>query len=111
LNFCHVEPDSELALGDESGPKLVEIPKELPNSNSLLLAKHSKPREGVLNVLRGVTNNFSIAHSGLGLREVVKAVIEIPPNAKQHSVAVNVFTKVDVVDFIEVSLIHVTSKN
>ena len=109
MNFCHVEPDSELALGDEAGPKLVKIPKELPNSDPLLLAKHSKPRKGVFNVLGGVSNNFSIAHSGLGLREVVKAVVEIPPNAKQHSIAVDVFTKVDVVDFIEVSLIHVTS--
>jgi hypothetical protein len=41
LNLGHVEPDSELALGDEAGPQLVKVSEELPNTDALLLAQHT----------------------------------------------------------------------
>ena len=59
----------------------------------------------------GVTNNLSIAQSGLGLWEIVETVVEVPPNTKQHSITVYILTKVNVVNLVEVALVHVTSKN
>jgi hypothetical protein len=61
--------------------------------------------------LGGVTNNLSIAQSGLGLREIVETVVEVPPNAKQHCITVYILTKIHVVNLVEVALVHVTSKN
>lgn len=111
LNFRHVQANAELALSDESRAQLVEVPEELPNANALLFAENSQPGDGIFDILRGVTDDLRLAHAGLGLREVVKAVIEIPPDSEQHAVAVHVFTEINVIDFIEVAFVHVTSED
>ena len=74
-NLSHTESDSKLCVGDKTGPQLIEVSEELVNSDASLLAN---PGNYIIKVLRIVSNNIGFANSGLGLREVVKRVIEVP---------------------------------
>lgn len=76
-NLSHTESDSKLCVGDKTGPQLIEVSEELVNSDASLLADGANPGNYIIKVLRIVSNNIGLANSRLGLREVVKRVIEV----------------------------------
>ena len=63
-NLCHREADSKLCLSNESGAELVEIPKELTNSNTLLFAELSELSQGILDVVWEVLFDIVTGDSG-----------------------------------------------
>ena len=68
---------TKLCVGDKTGPQLIEVSEELVNSDASLLADGANPGNHIVKVLRIVSNNIGLANSRLGLREVVKRVIEV----------------------------------
>jgi hypothetical protein len=76
-NLSHTESNSKLCVGDKTGPQLIEVSEELVNSDASLLADGANPGNHIVKVLRIVSNNIGLADSRLGLREVVKRVIEV----------------------------------
>jgi len=88
--------------------KSVEVTEEFGDANTLLLALHANASDNIVNVIRTVANNLSVALSGLSLREVGGAVVESLVDTKELFSAIDVLTEVDIVDLVNVSLVHVT---
>lgn len=109
--FGHAEGNSELRIGDVACSKFVKVSEEFINSNASLFTDCSHSCNDVVKVLWGVSNNLGFAHSWLGLGEVFKRVVEVPANSVQVFWTIDVVAEIKVVDFIDVSLVHVPSKN
>ena len=109
-DFSHIEANSELWCSDETRSESVKVSEELSNSNSLLTACLSDASKHILNICWGVTDDFSFADASLCLWEIVKAMIKVSSNAKQHLLVVDILCKVYVVDLVNISFVHVTSQ-
>jgi len=110
LAFGHVESNSELTLGDVTASELVEVAEELSDPDSLLFAKLSDASDYIFDILWGVADDFSLASASLGLGEVFETVVKVSADAEEHLFVVNVFTEVDIVYLVEVTLVHVSTE-
>ena len=108
--LSHGETDSELCSGDVARTKTVEVAEELSDADSLLLASLTNSCNHIFAVVRQVPNNFSLADACLSLRVVVEAVVEALVNAEELITTINILAEVNVVDLIDIALVHVASK-
>jgi len=106
----HGKTNAELSAGDESGSKFIKVTEEFTNSDSLLRTKLTNASKNILNVIRGVADNFSLGNSGLGLGEVVERVVEVATNTEEFLAAINIIAEINVVNFINISLVHVATE-
>ena len=67
-------------------------------------------RNNIFAVIRDVANNFSLADASLGLWVIVEAVVEALVNSEKLVTAVNVFAEVNIVDLVDISLVHVAAE-
>lgn len=75
LHLAQVKPDSELGVGDVAGSELVKVAEELRDADPSL--KTDLPNSGahVLHIGRRISDDLSLTHTRLGLREIVKRVV------------------------------------
>lgn len=99
--------------GDEATAELVEVSEEFSNTDALLRAVSSDSSQDVIEVVRVGASLHSLVSTdaGLSLGEKVPGVVEISANSKQVGGSINVFTEVHVVNFINVTLVHVFAEN
>jgi len=76
----------------------------------LLGAGGSDASKDVLNIIWAVTDNFGVTGSGLGLWEEFLGLVEVSANSEKHLLVVDIIGEVDVVDLIDVTLVHVPSE-
>jgi hypothetical protein len=111
LHFAQVKSDSELGVGDVAGSELVKVAEELRDADPSLEADLPYSGAHVLHIGRRIADDLSLTHTRLGLREIVKRVVVILAYSKQVNGAVNLFTEVNIVNFIDVAFIHVASQH
>jgi hypothetical protein len=97
-----------LSFGDAATSKLIEISEELGNSNSLLFAALSKLGDNILNIIWDVLLNIDTCNSWSSFWVVVKGVVEVSANSEELLWGVNIIAEIEVVDLIDVTLIHVS---
>ena len=106
----HGESDAELGGRDVARSQTVEIAEELRDADALLLALLAHAGDDVFHVFRAVAYDLGLAHAGLGLREVVGAVVVALPDSEKLLGAVDVLAEVHVVDLVDVALVHVATQ-
>ena len=106
--FRHSEADTELSCSDIPRSKSIEVAEEFGDADSLLLAPRANAGNNIIDIVRSVTNNFCLAGAGLGLRVVVGAVIEALTDTKELITSINVFTEINIIALVDISLVHVT---
>lgn len=109
-NLSHVESNSELRGCDVARSQSVEVSEEFTNSDSLLSAGASNASENVIHIVWGVTHNFSFAGTSLSLWEELSGLVVVSANSEKHLLVVNILSEVDVVDLIDITLVHVSSE-
>lgn len=77
----------------------------------MLGAELTDASKTIFNVVRGVSHYLSTTNSGLGLREIGERVVEVSSNSEKSLGLVNVLAEVYIIDFINISLIHISAKN
>ena len=97
-----------MSFGDAATSKLIEISEELGNSNSLLFAALSKLGDNILNIIWDVLLNIDTCNSWSSFWVVVKGVVEVSANSEELLWGVNIIAEIEVVDLIDVTLIHVS---
>lgn len=111
LALSHGETNAELSCSDVTGAESVKVAEELRDANSLLLGEQTNACDHVVNIVRVVPHDLSLALASLGLREVVGAVVESLIDTEELCRAIDVLTKVDIIDLIDVTLVHVSAEN
>ena len=106
----HGETDSELGSSDVTRAQSVKVSEELRNADSLLFALLADAGNDIVNIVWSVPDDLSIACARLRLREVVKAVVEALTNTKELLTTIDVFAEVDIVDFVDVTFVHVPAE-
>ena len=107
-NFSHIKTDSELSLSDKPASELVEVSEELGNSDSLLETAGSNSSNDVLNVLWLVLQNVSFNWLWLSFWVVVVTVVEVSSHSEHLLWGVNVVAEVDIVNLVNITLVHVS---
>jgi hypothetical protein len=97
-----------LSFGDAATSKLIEISEELGNSNSLLFAALSKLGDNILNIIWDVLLNIDTCNSWSSFWVVVEGVVEVSTDSEELLWGVNIIAEIEVVDLIDVTLIHVS---
>jgi len=107
----HVESDAELRGRDVARPQSVKITEELSDADALLLREATHARQDIIDVTWRVAHDLSVAHTSLRLWVVVGAVVEALGHSKELIGAINILAEVNVVNFVDIALVHVTSEN
>lgn len=97
-----------MSFGDVATSKLIEISEELGNSNSLFLAALSKLGNNIFNIIWDILLNIDTCNSWSSLWIVVEGVVEVSTDSEELLRGVNIITEIEVVDLIDVTLIHVS---
>lgn len=97
-----------MGFGDAAASKLIEISEELGNSNSLLLAALSELGDNILNIIWDVLLNIDTSNSWSSFWVVVEGVVEVSADSEELLWGVNIIAEIEVVDLIDVTLIHVS---
>lgn len=97
-----------MGFGDAATSKLIEISEELGNSNSLLLAALSELGDNILNIIWDVLLNIDTSNSWSSFWVVVEGVVEVSADSEELLWGVNIIAEIEVVDLIDVTLIHVS---
>jgi hypothetical protein len=99
--------------GDESTAELVEISEEFANTDALLRAVSSDSSDNIVQVLGAgaVLHGLVSDNARLSLGEEVPGVVEISTDSEEVGGSINVFAEVDVVDLINVTLVHVSTED
>lgn len=74
-------------------------------------AKSSDSSNSIFNIVGAVSNNFCIAGARHSLGEIGKTMVEVSANTKKLVAAVNIITEINVINFIDVTHIHVLSED
>ena len=104
----HCEADAELSSSDVARSQSVEVAEELGDADALLLAPGADTSDHIIDVVRGVADNFSLADASLRLRVVVRAVVEALANAEKLITTVDILAEVHVVALVDIAFVHVT---
>ena len=108
--FGHVETDSKLLSSDKAGSESIEITEELRDTDSLLLAEHTDASDDIVLIIWLIAHNLGLADTCLGLGEVVGAVVEALVDTEKLFSTIDIFTEVNVVALIDVTLVHVAAE-
>ena len=107
-SLCHSKTNSKLLGSDKARSESIKVTEEFINANALLLALSRDASDHIINVVRQVPDNLSIASACLGLGVVVDAMVETLIDTKELLSTINIFTEVDIIDFIDIAFVHVT---
>ena len=107
-DLAHVETNSELGLGDATASELVEISEELGDSDSLLFADLSELGDNIIDIIWDILLNVDTSNSWSSFWIVVEGVVEVPADSEELFWRVNVVAEIEVVDLIDVTLVHVS---
>ena len=72
----HGQTNAELSSGDETGAKSIKVAEELGDADSLLLGESTNTGNDIVDVIRSVSDNLSLALACSSLRVVVRAMVE-----------------------------------
>ena len=108
--FGHVETNSKLLSSDKAGSESIEITEELRDTDSLLLAEHTDASDDIVLIIWLIAHNLGLADTCLGLWEVVGAVVEALVDTEKLFSTIDIFTEVNVVALIDVTLVHVAAE-
>lgn len=106
-DLTHVETNSELGFGDATASELVKISEELGDSNSLFFAALSELGDNIINIIWDILLNINTCNSWSSLWVVVEGVVEVSTDSEELLRRVNIVAEIEVVDFINVTLIHI----
>jgi hypothetical protein len=107
-NLGHVEADAELSFSHKARAKLVEIAEELRDAGAVLFAEDANASKHILNIVRLKLNDVSFYLSGLCARVIIERLVVRSTHTKHTLVGVDIIAEIDIVDFINISLIHVS---
>jgi len=77
---------------------------------NLDLAKVKTTCTNIINILWSISDNLSLADSWSCLWVIVEAVVIFLADSEQCSRSINLLTEVNIVNFINITFIHVTSE-
>jgi len=99
--------------GDESTAELVEISEEFSNTDALLRAVSSDSSDNIIQIFRhgAVLHGIVTTDARLSLGEEIPRVVEISADSEEVGGSINIFAEIDVVDFINVTLVHVSAED
>ena len=93
-----------------TGAKPIKVAEELLDADSLLLGESTNTGNDIVDVIRSVSDNLSLALACSSLRVVVRAMVEALTHTEELLRTVNVLTEVHIVALINVTLVHVATK-
>ena len=76
----------------------------------MLLAEHTDASDDIVLIIRLIAHNLGLADTCLSLREVVGAVVEALVDTEKLFSTIDIFTEVNVVALIDVTLVHVAAE-
>jgi hypothetical protein len=65
----------------------------------------------IFNIERGVSNDLSLADSWTRFGEVVETVVVLLAHAEQTGGSIDLLAKIDVVNFVDIALVHISPKD
>lgn len=107
-NLCHIQTNSELSVCYISRSQFIEISEEFTNSDSLLLAELSYSCKNIINIFRFMLHNVNFNFSRLRSRVIIERLVIISSHPKHIFRSINLVAEIHVVDFIDVTLVHVS---
>ena len=110
-NLGHVKSDAELCVSDEAGSQLVKIAEELGNTGAVLLAEETDASEHIIHIIGLQLNDLSLNLARLSAGVVIEGLAMGATNTKDTLVSINFIAEVNIVDFVRIPLVHVTSEN
>lgn len=111
MNLAQIQTDSELLVSDVAAAELIEIAEELTNAHAVLRADLADTGANIVDIFRGVADDFSLGDTWTGLRVVVEGVVVFLTNTVELFRTVHIGTEVSVVDFIDVAFVHVAAED
>lgn len=109
LELSKVETNSELGVGNVSRAKLIKVSEELSNADAPHGALFADASTHIIDILWHVANDFGLADTWARLGVVVEGVVVLLANTVKLRGSINVFTEVNVVNLINIALVHVPS--
>jgi len=106
--FGHVETNTELASGNVTRSKFVEVTEEFSNTDALLRAFLTDRGNNIIDIIRLILNDVLLSGLGLRLREVVEGVVEVTANTEHLLRAVDFVAEINIVNLISVTLVHIS---
>lgn len=76
LALRHGEANAELCRGNVARSESIEVAEELRDADSLLLRELADASDHIVHVVGAVAHDLSLALAGLGLWEIVDAMVE-----------------------------------
>ena len=76
----------------------------------MLLAEHTNTSDDIVLIIWLIAHNLGLADTSLGLGEVVGAVVEALVDTEKLFSTIDIFTEVNVVALIDVTLVHVAAE-
>lgn len=110
-NLSHVKADAELCVSDEAGSQLVKIAEELGNTGAVLLAEEADAGEHIIHIIGLQLNDLSLNLARLSAGVVIEGLAMGATNTKDTLVSINFIAEINIVDFVRITLVHVTSEN
>jgi len=110
-NLSHVKADAELCVSDEAGSQLVKIAEELGNTGAVLLAEETDAGEHIIHIIGLQLNDLSLNLARLSAGVVIEGLAMGATNTKDTLVSINFVAEINIVDFVRIPLVHVTSEN
>jgi hypothetical protein len=111
LYLAEVKTNSELSISDVTSAEFVEVTEELSDTDALFGANFANTSANIFNIFWCISDNLSLTDSWSCLRVIIEAVVVILTDSEQCSRSVDLLTEVNIVYFINITFIHVTSKN
>ena len=108
-NLGHVKTNAELCVSDESGAQLVKVAEELGNTGAVLLAEEADAGEYIIHIIGLQLNDLSLNLARLSAGVVIERLTMGATNTKDTLMSINFIAEINIIDFVSVSLVHVTS--
>ena len=96
-----------MRFGDRTTSEFIEISEEFTDSDSLLFACLSELGQNIFNIIWNILLDINTSDSWLSLWIVVEGMIEVSANLEEIIRVINIIAEIVVVDFINITLIHV----
>ena len=109
-SLCHGQTNAELSSGDKTGAKPIKVTEELGDADSLLLGESTNTGNDIVDVIRSVSDNLSLALACSSLRVVVRAMVEALINTEELLRTVNILAEVHIVTLVNVTLVHIATE-
>jgi hypothetical protein len=110
LDLAKVKTNSELSISDVTSAEFVEVTEKLSDTDALFGTNLANTCTNIINILWSISDNLSLADSWSCLWVIVEAVVIFLADSEQCSRSINLLTEVNIVNFINITFIHVTSE-